>query len=102
MKPFKVGDKVKDTRHKKSPIIEIIGIYPENYVRCKWVLNGIEFEADFLTSDLTIYKSLECSEVLQLIDESPDANYCKSLNTVLAKYPNIDRKELEMELDKFI
>jgi len=49
-----------------------------------------------------IYKSAECSEVLQLIDESPDANYCKALREVLEKYPQLDRAELEIELNQFI
>jgi len=36
------------------------------------------------------------------MDSSEDANYCQSLKTVLAKYPNINRKELEEELNQFI
>lgn len=45
-------------------------------------------------------KSKECSKVLQLMDEG--FSYEKALNTVLAMYPNINKADLEGELDIYI
>lgn len=47
-------------------------------------------------------KSKEASEVLQLMDAEEDPDYEKSLKAVLKKYPKVDRKKLEKELDKYI
>jgi len=58
---------------------------------------------DYVDAKNKLCKSPECSEVLQLMDsEECSENYCKALKTVLAKYPNINRKELEEELNQFI
>lgn len=102
MKKFKIGDKVKHIGHEKSPVITIVGVYPDTYISGSYVINGIEDEQVFKISDLSLYKSLECSEVLQLMDSSEYANYCQSLETILTKYPNVNRAELEKELNVFI
>ena len=47
-------------------------------------------------------KSKEASEVLQLMDAEEDPDYEKSLKAVLKKYPKVDKKKLEKELDKYI
>lgn len=47
-------------------------------------------------------KSKEASEVLQLMDAEEDPDYEKSLKAVLKKYPKVDRKALEKELNKYI
>ena len=47
-------------------------------------------------------KSKEASEVLQLMDDDEDANYGKALKAVLKKYPKVDKKTLEKELNKYI
>lgn len=51
---------------------------------------------------ITEAKSKEASEVLQLMDQDEDADYGKALNAVLKKYPKVDRKTLEKELNKYI
>ena len=47
-------------------------------------------------------KSKEASAVLQLMDADEDADYEKALKAVLKKYPKVDKKALEKELDKYI
>lgn len=48
-------------------------------------------------------KSIPCTMVLRLMDtEECSNNYCKSLGLVLELLPEIDRGELEKELDKYI
>lgn len=47
-------------------------------------------------------KSKEASEVLQLMDKDEDADYGKALKAVLKKYPKVDKKALEKELNKYI
>lgn len=48
-------------------------------------------------------KSIPCAMVLRLMDtELCSNNYCKSLGLVLELFPEIDREELEKELDKYI
>lgn len=47
------------------------------------------------------YKSLPCTMVLRLMDTTEfSGNYCKSLEIVLNAFPEVDREELEKELDK--
>ena len=49
------------------------------------------------------YKSIPCTMVLRLMDTDEYANnYCKALALVLELFPEIDRAELEKELDKYI
>ena len=48
-------------------------------------------------------KSIPCTMVLRLMDTDEYANnYCKALALVLELFPEIDRAELEKELDKYI
>lgn len=48
------------------------------------------------------YKSIPCTMVLRLMDtEEYSNNYCKALALVLKLFPEIDRAELEKELDKY-
>jgi len=49
------------------------------------------------------YKSIPCTMVLRLMDTGEYSNnYCKALALVLELFPEIDRAELEKELDKYI
>ena len=49
------------------------------------------------------YKSIPCTMVLRVMDTDEYANnYCKALALVLELFPEIDRAELEKELDKYI
>ena len=49
------------------------------------------------------YKSIPCAMVLRLMDtEEYSENYCRALDLVLGLFPEIDRAELEKELDKYI
>ncbi len=49
------------------------------------------------------YKSIPCTMVLRLMDtEEYSENYCRALDLVLGLFPEIDREELEKELDKYI
>lgn len=49
------------------------------------------------------YKSIPCTMVLRLMDTDEYANnYSKALALVLELFPEIDRAELEKELDKYI
>lgn len=48
-------------------------------------------------------KSILCAMVLRLMDtDEYSNNYCKSLGLVLELFPEVDRGELEKELDKYI
>lgn len=48
-------------------------------------------------------KSIPCYMVLSLMDtDEYSENYCRSLNLVLTLFPEVDRAELEKELDKYI
>lgn len=48
-------------------------------------------------------KSIFCSMVLRLMDtEEYGCNYCRSLDLVLTLFPEVDRKLLEYELDKYL
>lgn len=48
-------------------------------------------------------KSIFCTMVLRLMDtEQYGNNYCKSLDLVLALFPEADREQLEKELDKYV
>jgi hypothetical protein len=47
-----------------------------------------------------IKKSFAAQQVLKLMDK--DYTYTSALNTILALYPEIDKKTLEKELNKFI
>ena len=49
------------------------------------------------------YKSIRCTMVLRLMDtEEYSENYCRALALVLELFPEINRAELEEELDKYI
>lgn len=49
------------------------------------------------------YKSIPCCMVLRLMDTEEYANdYCKALELTLKVFPEVDRAELEKELDKYI
>jgi hypothetical protein len=102
MNNFKIGDKVKDITHEKSPIITVIGVFPDNYIHGSFIINGIEDFGYWKFADLTLYKSSGCLEILELMDSEECAgDYCKALKKVLDKHPGIDRDELEKELDQF-
>ena len=45
-------------------------------------------------------KSIEASKVLQLMDE--DFSYCEALKMVLESNTSINKKNLEIELNKYI
>lgn len=47
-------------------------------------------------------KSQPCSELLQLLDSQESPDYCESLKFVLSKYPELNRADLEKELDVYI
>lgn len=48
-------------------------------------------------------KSIFAAMVLRLMDtEEYSNNYCRALDLVLELFPEIDRAELEKELDKYI
>ena len=48
-------------------------------------------------------KSIPCTMVLRLKDtEEYACDYCGALNLVLELFPEIDRAELEKELDQFV
>lgn len=48
-------------------------------------------------------KSIPCTMVLRLMDtEEYGCDYCGALNLVLELFPEIDRAELEKELDRFV
>lgn len=48
-------------------------------------------------------KSIPCTMVLRLMDtEEYGCDYCGALSLVLEIFPEIDRDELEKELDKYI
>ena len=48
-------------------------------------------------------KSMPCTMVLRLMDtEEYGRDYCGALNLVLELFPEIDRAELEKELDRFV
>lgn len=48
-------------------------------------------------------KSIPCTMVLRLMDtEEYGGDYCGALNLVLELFPEIDRAELEKELDQFV
>lgn len=102
---FKVGDKVTYTN--TYGVIfkghEILGFSPDDFygrfiyldLDCYWMPQQ--------ETSLILYKTAECSEVLQLMDTEECAeNYCKALRIVLEKYPNVNRAELEKELNVFI
>lgn len=104
MKTFKIGDKVKCTKDNKYGIITVKAIFGDGFITGQYFKNGKEHHYTYLkTSDLELYKSVECSEVLQLMDTKECSNnYCKALKIVLEKYPKVNRAELEKELDAFI
>ena len=48
-------------------------------------------------------KSIPCAMVLRLMDtEEFGCDYCRALGLVLELFPEIDRVELEKELDKYL
>lgn len=48
-------------------------------------------------------KSVPCAMVLRLMDTEEYSNdYCRSLDLVLELFPEVDRGELEKELDKYV
>lgn len=103
METFKNGDKVICINDKKYGIITVRAVFNDGLITGQYFKNGEEYHYTYLKiSDLKLYKSAECSEVLQLMDISEDANYCQSLEAVLTKYPNVDRIKLEKELNIFI
>lgn len=49
------------------------------------------------------HKSIPCTMVLRLMDtEEYSNNYCSALDIVLKIFPEVNRAELEKELDKFV
>lgn len=49
------------------------------------------------------YKSIPCMMVLRLMDTAEySENYCRALDLVLELFPEINRAELEKELDKYL
>lgn len=65
-------------------------------------------EAKKFTKEIHLYKrpkSDACTMVLELMcstDEKYRGNYCASLSEILNAFPEIDRAELEKELDIFV
>lgn len=104
MKAFKIGDKVKCPKDDKYGIITVKAVFGDGFITGQYFKNGEEHHYTyFKIADLELYKSLECSEVLRLMDTEECAeNYCKALRIVLDKYPNVNRAELEKELNAFI
>lgn len=63
----------------------------------------IKVSESLLKNDFKGAKSIFCSMVLRLMDsEDYGNNYCKSLKLVLGIFPEVDREELEKELDKYV
>lgn len=49
------------------------------------------------------YKSVPCTMVLRLMDTAEYSNnYCSALELVLKVFPEVNRVDLEKELDKFV
>lgn len=56
-----------------------------------------------LSRDFRQKKSIFCSMVLRLMDTEEYANdYCNALNLVLELFPEVDRRKLEKELNKYV
>ena len=104
MKTFKIGDKVKCTKDNKYGIITVKAVFYDGFITGQYFKNGEEHHYTYLKiSYLELYKSAECSEVLQLMDTKEcSENYCKAMRIILEKYPNVNRAELEKELNAFI
>lgn len=103
---------------------EILGFsMPDDYGRCvyldwdcywfakapKDIIMGkiddqvIELSVQVLKESFRSSKSIFCSMVLRLMDtEEYGCNYCRSLDLVLTLFPEVDRKLLEYELDKYL
>ena len=63
----------------------------------------IRLSKSVLSSSFKQEKSIFCSMVLRLMDTVEYANdYCNSLRLVLELFPEVDRKKLEKELDKYV
>ena len=50
--------------------------------------------------DIAPVKSEACSGVLRLMDQ--DFSYMQAVENILSQNPEIDREELEKELDKYV
>lgn len=63
----------------------------------------IRLSKSVLSSSFNQEKSVFCSMVLRLMDTAEYANnYCDSLDLILKLFPEVDRKRLEKELDKYV
>lgn len=63
----------------------------------------IELSEIAMKEDLKYPKSIFCILVLRLMDtQEYGNNYCKALQLILEVFPEVDRKLLEKELDKYI
>lgn len=63
----------------------------------------IKLSKSALIYNLKDEKSIFCSMVLRLMDtQEYSCNYCKSINLVLELFPEVDREQLEGELDKWV
>jgi hypothetical protein len=72
-----------------------------NYIYAKTLLTDL-VEVSILTVDyeLNQTKTPQCSKVLQLMDQ--DLSYCEALKNVLLENKEINKKDLETELNIFI
>lgn len=62
-----------------------------------------EKQMDILYKYINSEKSIFATMVLRMMDtEKFSNNYCESLSLVCELFPEIDREELENELDKYI
>lgn len=63
----------------------------------------IKLSKSVLKCNLKDEKSIFCSMALRLMDtQEYSCNYCKSINLVLELFPEVDREQLERELDKWV
>ncbi|MGK0413218.1 MAG: hypothetical protein ACJA1B_001420 [Polaribacter sp.] len=57
-------------------------------------------DSPIMIKSIEILKTLQCSKVLQLMDQ--DFSYCESLKNVLLENKDVNKKDLETELNIFI
>ena len=57
-------------------------------------------DSPIMIKSIEILKTMQCSKVLQLMDQ--DLSYCEALKNVLLENKEINKKDLETELNIFI
>lgn len=74
-----------------------------NKYACPVIIKEADLQLYRFSQDNVHYKSIPCTMVLRLMDtEEYGGDYCRALALVMAIFPEIDRAELEKELDKYI